>query len=253
MAFSPVFARQLAMPEIGERGQARLQAATALIAGVGGLGSAVASYLAAAGIGRLILVDCDRVEESNLNRQLLYGAGDLGASKVHRAKAALSARCHLRSELSVEALEHRIADDVHPKLQAALQQADIIVDGLDSFSGRLSLCRLAKRLGHQTPIVHGAAAGFEGRVATIIVGKTPCLGCLFSGVPNPVDVPIVGATAGLVGCAQAIDVIKWLLADSDSARDALSGVLLQLDAWRWSFHRVRLSFRKDCPVCKGAT
>jgi molybdopterin/thiamine biosynthesis adenylyltransferase len=191
------------IPCIGEAGQERLSEATVFIAGAGGLGSPVALYLAAAGVGTLRIADRDVVERTNLNRQILHWDGDLGRRKVDSARVKLEA---LNPEISVETAAETIRAE---NLASLASGADVIVDAVDNFSTRYLLNRFALRAG--VPLVHGAIRGFDGQATTIIPGRTGCLRCVFPAPPPEETAPVIGVTAGIIGLIQANEVIKYLL------------------------------------------
>ena len=186
----------------GEEGQERLKKATAFIAGAGGLGCPIALYLAAAGVGRIRLVDSDTVDLSNLNRQVLYQKADIGRPKVAAAAEKLAA---LNPEISVEAVRTVIDAATVAGLTAG---ADVIVDAMDNFETRYLLNGAALERG--IPLVHGAISGFFGQATTIIPGRTPCLACIFPNPPPDETVPALGTTAGVIGLVQANETIKYL-------------------------------------------
>ncbi|HDS63330.1 MAG TPA: HesA/MoeB/ThiF family protein, partial [Methanofollis liminatans] len=185
----------------GEEGQERLKKATAFIAGAGGLGCPIALYLAAAGVGRIRLVDSDTVDLSNLNRQVLYQKADIGRPKVAAAAEKLAA---LNPEISVEAVRTVIDAATVAGLTAG---ADVIVDAMDNFETRYLLNGAALERG--IPLVHGAISGFFGQATTIIPGRTPCLACIFPNPPPDETVPALGTTAGVIGLVQANETIKY--------------------------------------------
>lgn len=230
--------RQLMMPEIGEAGQRALQRANVAICGLGGLGSAASLYLAAAGVGRLTLFDHGAVELSNLNRQVLYGEADLGARKAPRARERLQ---ELAPDCRIEAHDLHIDATEAANLFA---DADMIVDAMDNFEARQAIngACVAKR----RPLIHGACAGFEGRVASLLVSsQSPCLGCLYNAPASPTgETPILGATAGLVGAAQASEAIRTLI-----GAPALAARLLLLDTSRWDVRVVKIERQPDCSAC----
>jgi molybdopterin/thiamine biosynthesis adenylyltransferase len=190
------------MPLIGTEGQERLQAATVLVAGAGGLGSPVLLYLAAAGVGRLIIADCDAVEETNLNRQVLHWERDVGRRKVRSAEEKLRA---FDPAVEVVAVDERITEDNAGRIAA---DARIIIDCLDNFAARFALNDAA--LDRGIPFVHGAVRGFHGQVTTMVPGQTACMRCLYASVPPAAPVPVLGTTAGVVGMIQANEAIKYL-------------------------------------------
>lgn len=194
------YARQL--PLIGTEGQERLRAATVLVAGAGGLGSPVLLYLAAAGVGRLVIADCDAVEETNLNRQVLHWERDIGRRKVRSAEEKLRA---FNPEVEIVAVDERITGDNAGRIAAG---ARIIVDCLDNFAARFALNDAALEQG--IPFVHGAIRGFYGQATTMVPGRTACMRCLYPTVPPEAAVPVIGTTAGVVGLVQANEVIRYL-------------------------------------------
>lgn len=234
------YTRQLQMPEIGEAGQRALGAASVAICGLGGLGSAVGHYLAAAGIGRLSLIDHGSVELSNLNRQVLYRDDDIGRRKAELAAIRLQA---LAPQANLEVRDALIDQHSAARLVA---DADMVVDALDNFEARLALN--AACVASRKPLIHGACAGFEGRVATLLLHEqSPCLVCLYADPPPPAgETPILGATAGLVGAAQAGEAIKALLGIA-----ALAEQLLLIDTATWDVRKLSVKRRFDCAACGG--
>ena len=235
------YARHLVLPEVGPKGQIRLKAARVLVVGMGGLGCPAVQYLAAAGVGRLTLVDDDRVELTNLQRQPLYGEADLGRSKVEVAAARLRA---LNSTIRVEPLVERITA---ANVLELARLHDLVLDGTDSLSARYLLadgCHLAGVL-----LVHAALRRFEGQVALFPSGG-PCYRCLFPRPPPPEAVEdcatagVLGAVPGLLGSLQALEALKWLL--RIGSREAR---LLLLDGLAGTVQRVALAQRADCPLC----
>ena len=194
--------RQVRLPEIGEAGQRRLKQAHALVAGAGGLGSIAAAYLAAAGVGRLRVVDCDKVALSDLNRQIIHADKDIGRDKIEVARERLQS---LNPEVEVEAMCLSIAEENFAQLVAG---CDLIIDGLDNLATRHLLNRAA--IEARVPMMHGAVYGFEGRATTVIPGETPCLWCLYPQA-LPVSVtPVLGTTPAIIGCVQANEAIKYI-------------------------------------------
>jgi molybdopterin-synthase adenylyltransferase len=193
---------QRQIPLLGEEGQESLRRARVLIAGVGGLGTIIAAYLAAAGVGFLRLVDNDRVEISNLNRQLLFNPADIGREK---AQAATEKLRFLNPAIQIEGINQTIDDETAAEL---IHGVDLIVDALDNFPTRFLLNRFAFAL--RLPLVHGAVRGFYGQATTLIPGKTACLQCLFAQSPPTEIFPILGPTCGVIGAVQATETIKVL-------------------------------------------
>ncbi|KQC15404.1 MAG: adenylyltransferase, partial [Methanosaeta sp. SDB] len=193
MADDARYERQIRL--FGAEGQRRLKRATALVVGAGGLGSTVSTYLAVAGIGQLIIVDGDVVEESNLNRQILHWTKDIGQLKAVSATETIKG---LNPEVEVEAVA-LFADEEN--LADLVGKADLVVDGLDNFPSRYLLNRAALEKG--IPLFHGAISGFDGQATTIIPKMTPCLRCIFPR-PSPKETtPALGATCGVIGSIQA--------------------------------------------------
>ena len=203
------YERQLILPEIGEAGQARLAASAVGIVGVGGLGSPVAQYLAAAGVGRLVLVDDDVVEEVNLNRQVIHRMATVGAPKTESAAAALRA---LNPAVAVETRTGRLTAATGP---AMLRGVDLIVDCCDSHATRYDISATAVALG--VPVVHGSVIRWEGVVTVLHHRGGPCYRCLFPVPPDPALFAtaktdcVVGPICGVVGSLQAMEAVKVLL------------------------------------------
>lgn len=193
---------QRQIPLLGEEGQERLRRARVLVAGVGGLGTIVAANLAAAGVGFLRLADNDRVELSNLNRQLLFRPDDIGREK----SVAAMERLHiLNPEIQVEGISQTIDNETIHEL---VKDIDLIVDAMDNFAARFILNQAA--FSRRLPLIHGAVRGFFGQATTLIPGKTGCLQCFFAGNPPGEIVPVIGATCGVIGSVQGTETIKVL-------------------------------------------
>jgi molybdopterin/thiamine biosynthesis adenylyltransferase len=232
--------RQIMIPGLGEAGQAKLKKAIVFIAGAGGLGSPVAIYLAAAGIGTLRIADHDTIELSNLNRQVLYGDGDVGKKKAAAAKARLK---QLNADIRIETIGETITKDNATDL---VGDADVIVDAMDNLPTRYLLNRIA--IKKNIPFCHGAVYGFEGRAMTVIPGKSACLNCLYHGADVPkVKFPVVGVAPAVIGVIQATEVIKYLT----GLGELLSGRLLNYDGLAMKFTEFRLKRDPECTVCGG--
>jgi adenylyltransferase/sulfurtransferase len=229
--------RQLRMENIGKEGQAKLKQAYVFLAGAGGLGSPISFFLAAAGIGRIRIVDEGIVELSNLNRQILYGDVDLGKKKAVCAKNRLE---KLNSHIEVEAISERIHKDNAEEL---LGRCGIIVDAMDNYVTRYLLNQIAFKNG--IPIMHGAVEEFYGQVTTIIPGKTSCLKCLLPESPAQQIWPIIGVTCGLIASIQATEVVKYIL----GIGDLLENRILILDGLHARMQEITLEGNPSCEIC----
>jgi molybdopterin/thiamine biosynthesis adenylyltransferase len=230
------YERQIIMPDWGEAGQNRLKKSKVLVAGVGGLGSAVLTYLAVAGVGKIRIIDCDKVELSNLNRQVLYSDSDIGKEKVACAKERLES---LNPYIQIEAIGAAITEDN----VFDLVEDYPIVDALDNLPTRYLLNSVAVR--RNLPLFHGAVHGLEGRATTIIPGKTPCLRCLYQGVV-PGKIPVVGITPGVIGCIQAAEVVKYII----GIGELLTNRLTIFDGLSLRFSEVRVKKDPECKECR---
>jgi len=234
------YGRQLTIPGFGERGQARLASARVVVLGAGGLGFPVLSYLGAAGVGRISVVESDAVELNNLNRQLLFTDADLGRRKAVVAGMRLAA---LNRSVDWRCLDRHLDPEIAAEL---CREADLAIDCADNIPARRMLAAAA--LGAGIPLVHGAVAAFEGTVCVFGPVGRPCYACLepvsFVEATPP---PVLGAVAGVVGTLMASEAIR-LLAGIGPAR---FGELLLLDLERGAFDRVALPPRPDCELCSG--
>jgi molybdopterin/thiamine biosynthesis adenylyltransferase/rhodanese-related sulfurtransferase len=241
------YSRHLRLPEVGEGGQRRLQAARVAMVGAGGLGSPAAYYLAAAGVGTLVLADDDVVDRSNLQRQILHTEDRIGVAKVESARIALSA---LNPTVAIEAFPERITAD---NVERLIADADVVIDGADNFPVRYLLNDACVKLGK--PLVYGAVHRFEGQVSVFDAGRhrgqAPCYRCLFPEPPPPEAAPncseagVLGVLPGVIGMLQATEAVKLILGIGDS----LAGRLLNFDALAMKFRETRLSADPECPVC----
>lgn len=227
--------RQILM--FGEAGQEKLKSSRILIAGAGGLGTVISLYLAAAGVGRLRIADCDVVEASNLNRQILHWGADLGRPKTASVSEKLAA---LNSLICVEEISGRIDE---ASIDAIACDCDIIIDAMDNFPTRYLLNRTSLKKG--IPFIHGAVRGLFGQATTILPGKTPCLRCIFPGSPPPEIFPIVGATCGIIGSIEATEAIKLLTGRGEP----LAGRLLIWDGMAASADSLAVERNPACPDC----
>jgi molybdopterin-synthase adenylyltransferase len=215
------YSRQIRL--FGEDGQEKLKRASVFIAGAGGLGSVISLYMAAAGFGKIRICDCDIVELSNLNRQILHGNADVGRAKAQSAYESLTS---INTEIEVEALVETISQE---NIDQLLQGCDLIMDGMDNFPIRYHLNRAA--LERKIPLFHGAISGYQGQATTIIPGKTACLSCIFPRAPPASVFPALGSTCGVIGSIQVTEAVKYvtgvgqLLENRLLLWDGLSGCL----------------------------
>jgi sulfur-carrier protein adenylyltransferase/sulfurtransferase len=237
------YSRHLVMPEVGVAGQEKLKAARVLCIGAGGLGSPVALYLAAAGIGTLGIVDFDVVDNSNLQRQVLFTTEDVGKPKVERAAARIKA---LNPFIDVRAFNTKLTSANALDL---FRDFDIIADGTDNFATRYLVndaCVLSGKLN-----VYASIFRFEGQASIFADPSGPCYRCLYPEPPPPGLVPscaeggVLGILPGLLGLIQSTEVIKTVL----GSRDTLVGRLLLVDAMAMKFRELKLAKDPDCPVC----
>ena len=187
----------------GTGGQERLKAARVTIAGAGGLGCPVATYLALAGVGRLRIIDRDVVDISNLNRQFLHRDADLGRPKTESAAEKLH---EMNPHVTIEAVQASIDEE---SISGLVGDTNVIIDAVDSYAARYLLNREAIRRG--IPFIHGAIRGFDGQALTVLPGKTACLRCVIPRAPPPEQTPVLGVTAGVVALVQATEALKYLL------------------------------------------
>jgi len=237
------YSRHILLPEVGLAGQKKLKQASAIVIGAGGLGSPVSLYLAAAGVGRLALVDFDQVDLSNLQRQVLYNVDDVGKSKAEVARAKLQ---KLNPEIEVQAHGVRLSES---NIMDLLSQYDIVIDGSDNFTTRYLVndaCVILKK-----PNVHGSIYRFEGQVSVFSAQGGPCYRCLFpvpppaEAIPNCAEGGVLGVLAGLIGSLEATEAIKLILGQGES----LIGKLLVYNALEMQFQKLAIKRKPNCPVC----
>lgn len=237
------YSRHILLPEVGGPGQEKIRAAAILVVGAGGLGSPAAFYLAAAGVGRIGLVDDDVVELSNLQRQILHTTADVGRPKVESAREKLLA---LNPDLAIEVCGERLgAANVLDLIEAY----DVVIDGSDNFPTRYLVNDACVLLGR--PLVHGSIYRFEGQATTLVAGDGPCYRCLYPDPPPPGLAPgcqeagVLGVLAGTIGVVQATEALKLILGRGRP----LTGRLLVYDALDLSFRELRVRRDPGCPVC----
>lgn len=241
------YARHIILPGVGAEGQRLLLDARVLVVGAGGLGSPVLLYLAAAGVGHIVLVDDERVDASNLQRQVLHGTSTVGQAKTASAAARIA---DLNPDVSLEAHDERLT---RANARALVRSADLVVDGSDNFPTRYLVndaCVL-----EATPLVYGALSQFEGQISVFAARhggrQGPCYRCLFPQPPKPGSVPncaeagVLGVLPGIVGSLMAAEALKLLLA----LGSPLIGALLHVDAAGATFRRFELERDPACPVC----
>jgi molybdopterin-synthase adenylyltransferase len=242
------YSRHILLPELGIEAQDRFSSAHALIVGAGGLGAPVAQFLVAAGVGSLTICDSDRVDLTNLQRQILYATGDVGLPKVAAAKARLAA---INPDVEVHAMEARIGPDDLAPLAA---RADVVIDCCDNFATRHAVNRAC--VAARKPLVSGAAIRFDGQIAVFDPrdAASPCYHCLFGEgeALEETRCAIMGVFApivGIVGAIQAAEALKLLAGVGES----LAGRLLLLDAIAMHWREVRVPRDPACPVCGNAS
>lgn len=252
------YARQIVLPEIGEEGQALLAKARILVVGAGGLGSPALLYLTAAGVGLgshggcIGLIDDDRVDASNLQRQILFRESDQATAKVEAASQHLAA---LNSETHLVSHQTRLTAANALEILGAY---DVIIDGSDNFSTKYLLNDAAVKLGK--PVVYGSILGFEGQISVFWGQQGPCYRCIYpqraaGHIPNCAEAGTLGGIAGVVGSIQAVEACKLALGAEhchNYGLEPLIGKLLIFDARSWDIRKLDLVQHPDCPVCSHA-
>ncbi len=237
------YSRHLIMPEVGMEGQQRLKAAGVLLIGAGGLGSPLALYLAAAGVGRIGLVDFDVVDFSNLQRQIIHGTPDVGRPKLQSAKDRIEA---INPEVRLDLYETRLTS---ANALSIFEPYDLVIDGTDNFPTRYltnDACVLLKK-----PNVYGSIFRFDGQASVFWPPHGPCYRCLYPEPPPPGEVPscaeggVLGILPGLIGCIQATEAVKLILGKGSP----LIGRLLLYDALEMRFQEFKVRRNPKCPVC----
>lgn len=237
------YSRQIMLPGIDVEGQEKLAGSRVLLVGLGGLGSPVAMYLAASGVGRLALVDHDRVDLANLQRQIVHTTASIGELKVESAAKTLKA---LNPGVETVTFDHKLGGD---ELLKQVELADIVIDATDNFTARVALNQAC--LARRTPLVAGAAIRMEGQVSVYRLDHddSPCFQCLY---PDATELDercsqagVLGPVVGIIGCIEATEAIKVLLGIGET----LAARLLLLDARTMDWQEVRLPRNPDCPAC----
>src|SRR6202166_1733862 len=237
------YSRHLIMPEVGMEGQLKLKSAKVLLIGTGGLGAPVGLYLAAAGVGRLGLVDFDVVDFTNLQRQVTFGTSDVGKSKSEAARERLS---NLNPNIQIDAFETKLTSDNALEL---FKDYDVIVDGTDNFPTRYLVNDASVLLGK--PNVYGSIFRVEGQITVFGYPGGACYRCLYPEPPPPGLVPscaeggVLGVLPGIVGTIQAAETLKLIIGKGEP----LVGRLLLFDALAMKFRELKLRKNPECPVC----
>ena len=239
------YARQIRLGQIGEVGQQKLLDSTILIIGMGGLGSPAAMYLAAAGVGRIIISDFDQVEDSNLQRQIVHRTKDIGELKAFSAKRTIA---EINPDCEVEAIDWQLEES---ELEEYAKKADLVLDCTDNFPTRFSINRVCVKTG--TPLVSGAAIRMEGQIATYIPNSGgPCYQCLykeeFESTETCAMEGVLSPVVGVIGTLQALQAILVLIGEEDS----VNGKLLLFDGFAMEWRSVKIPKNPKCTVCASA-
>ncbi len=229
--------RQIIMRDFGEEGQEKLKNAKIVVAGSGGLGSPSSIYLAAAGVGTIRIIDRDKVELSNLNRQILHWDKDIGKNKVDSAAEKLH---QLNKEIKIEAINENIDEN---NVSELIDGFDVIVDAMDNLETRYLLNKTA--INNRIPFIHGAIYGLEGRAMTVIPGKSACLGCIYKGTVPKEKFPVLGVTPAVIGCIQATEAIKYIAGIGKLITDRL----LVYDGLNMKFTEFSVKRDTNCEYC----
>ena len=229
--------RQIMLPEFGETGQKKLKSSRVFIAGAGGLGSSIAIYLAAAGIGSIVIADDDIVELSNLNRQVMHSDADIDRFKIDSALEKLR---QLNPSISIEGHKKNINADTVFKLAGG---CDAIVDAMDNLPTRYLLNKTA--LAMKRPFFYGGVSGFEGRAMTVVPGKSACLRCLYRGPIEAVKFPVIGMAPAVIGAIQATEVLKYLV----GIGELLTNRMLVYNGLQMTFTQFVIKQNPGCDHC----
>jgi molybdopterin/thiamine biosynthesis adenylyltransferase len=237
------YSRHIILPEVGGKGQAKINSASVFLIGAGGLGCPVGYFLTAAGVGKIAIVDDDNVELSNLQRQIAHNVNTIGMPKVESVKATFNA---LNPDVEIVPLKLRLNCD---NIMDLIKDYDIVVDGSDNFPTRYMVNDACVLLGK--PLVSGAVLRFEGQVTTIIPHEGHCYRCLFEEMPPEGMVPscqeagVLGVLPGIIGGLQAMEVLKIIIGKGDVLKESL----LLFDGLKATFRKVKVPKNPDCPVC----
>lgn len=229
--------RQMMINGFGEEGQKKLKNTKVFVAGVGGLGSPVSIYLTVAGFGHITIADFDIVDLSNLNRQILHWDKDVGEAKVKSGYEKLS---QINPSIEVEEFQGKIDEN---NIYDITKGYDLIIDAMDNFPTRYLLNRAA--LKHEIPFIHASVWGLEGRLFTVLPGKTACFECIFPKAPPKEIFPVLGATPGVMGTLQVTEAVKVVLGIGRPVMNRL----LVYDGEYMEFHEVEVKKNPDCPAC----
>jgi len=234
------YIRQTMLSQVGPEGQKKLSRSSVVVVGAGGLGSPALTYLAAAGVGRVGLIDSDTVSLSNLNRQFLHGDGDIGRAKADSATEKLRA---LNSDIEIIACKEMLSDD---NAETLITGYDLVLGAVDSFDTRFVINRAAAALC--LPYIDGSVNGFCGFVMFSHPPKTPCLNCVFPNRDTKnKPIGVLGATAGVIGTIEADMALLWLL----NHYNPIENKLLLYDGFRMSIDLIKIERDNNCPVCGG--
>jgi adenylyltransferase/sulfurtransferase len=237
------YSRQIILEEVGGTGQKKLLSSKVLIIGAGGLGAPAALYLAAAGVGTLGIIDYDKVDLTNLQRQIIHHTNDVGVEKVKSAENKMRA---INPDITIQTYQTRVTAE---NISEIIRQYDFVIDGTDNFPAKFLVndaCYFEK-----VPFSHAGILRFDGQLITVLPGETTCYRCIFHSPPPAGVVPscseagVLGVLAGVVGLLQATEAIKFLL----GIGDLLTNTLLVYNALEMRFYRVKLNRNPDCPLC----
>jgi molybdopterin/thiamine biosynthesis adenylyltransferase len=237
------YSRQIILEQVGGTGQEKLLSSKVLIVGAGGLGSPAALYLAAAGVGTIGIIDSDKVDLTNLQRQIIHQTNDIGAEKINSAKTKILA---INPDISVHTHNAKASAE---NISEIVRQYDFVIDGTDNFPAKFLVndaCYFEK-----VPFSHAGILRFHGQLITVLPGETTCYRCIFRSAPPAGAVPscaeagVLGALAGVIGCLQATEAMKYLLGTGH----LLTNALLTYNALTMEFRKVRLNRNPNCPLC----